>query len=89
MDGKLRPRELNVTLHQIFEIHVRREMSLSITRATPRNMTIAVVSEVLEVRSVDQRNAGIRASQSLAALLCGFLEPPLLDERFEALEDGV
>jgi hypothetical protein len=50
---------------------------------------VAVVPEVLKVWPVDQRNAGIRASQNLATLSCRFLEPSLLDESFEALEGGV
>ena len=52
-------------------------------------MSIAVVSEVLKVRPVDKRYAGIRDSQGLAPLLCGLLEPSLLDEGLKALEDGV
>lgn len=52
-------------------------------------MTIAVVPEVLKIRSVYQRDVGIRASQGVAALLCGLLEPSFLDESFKAFEDRV
>jgi len=79
----------DVALQKVFEVHVRREMSFGIACAASRDVTVAVVSEILKVRPVNKRNAGIRASQGLAALLCGFLEPSLLDESFEALEGGV
>ena len=54
-----------------------------------RKTTIIEVPESLEIRPVDERNARLHGEQSLPPLLGRFLEPALLDQRLEALEDGV